>query len=578
MKHFSKLMTVIFSFTVVISTLTIFSISPVATSASSINLRIEGQKATIYSDSVTFTPGEDFYDIMTAALAAKNIPIVATLGEYGHEITSIGEESGVYPLWWHLYVNDKSSDYGADTYIPQNGDSVVFYIGDDSIVQYPTITLSPTVPIAGQQETLNVSATYTDYSDYNNPVTKTQLISNAVVSFNGENYTTGSDGNVTITMPTVGSYTFNVTKDTADTTFAIVRTGDIPLIVSAIGTAQTGAGGSGSTPPPKTPVVILGNTISTALNAGAGYIATAGDGYWNSAFALEAAGKTVPKSYYADIQSDLDSFGSTITPTHLAGDIIGLKAAGADPQNFNGKNLVAELYNRTDIGKTGLNGYAYALLALDCGSYIIPSNTPFTRDKLIAGILSYQNANGSFALDKDSDPDCDMTAIAITALSPYLDVTSVKTAINSAVAYLAKVQTKDGGYVASYSTDETSESTSQVVIALASVGINPLSDSRFLKNGNSLISNILSYKQADGGFAHTQTGTSDLTASEQAVEALSAYDNLTSGANSIYNLSDVSAAVVTTITNPNTGNGGVASTVVFAVAALLTAIALKKKK
>jgi hypothetical protein len=581
MKHFSKLLSVIFSAAIVMSSLTAFGFSSAAVSSSSISLRIEGQKATVYSGTVDFTPGQDFYDIMTAALAAKGIPIVATMGQYGHEITSIGDESGTYPVWWHLYDNDKESDVGADSLLPKNGDNIVFYLGDDSVVQYPTITLSPKYPVEGKQSTINVDATYTDYTDANNPVQKTVQISGAAVSFDGKIYTTGSDGNTVITMPAAGSYTFKVTKETADTTPAIVRTGDIPLTVYTESTVPKDNGGSGTTTTTTTvttPKTVSATTIRSAADAGANYITANGVNDWGSALVLESAGLSVPKSYFDAAKSDLDSYDGAVTPTHLAGVIIGLKAAGGDPSDFDGNNLVAQLYNMTNIGKTGLNGYAYALLALDCGKYTIPSAAANTHDKLIAGILSYQNKNGSFALDENSDPDCDMTAIAVSALSPYLDRSNVKSAVNSAVDYLSEAQKQDGGFVASYSTDETSESTSQVIIALASAGINPLTDTRFVKNGNSPISNLLSYKKADGSFGHVQAGGSDLIATEQAVQALSAYNKLVSGGTRLYDLSSVTAVSAATVANPNTGDGGVASTLVITVAAFLATIALRKKK
>ncbi len=113
MKRFTKLLTFILSLAVMLSSISALSLPCAAASTPSITIRIEGQKSTIYpATSVNFTSGEDFYDIMCAALAAKNIPIVATDGQYGHEITSIGDESGTYPLWWHLYVNDQESDVG----------------------------------------------------------------------------------------------------------------------------------------------------------------------------------------------------------------------------------------------------------------------------------------------------------------------------------------------------------------------------------------------------------------------------------------------------------------------------------
>jgi hypothetical protein len=580
MKHFSKLLSVIFSAAIVMSSLTAFGFSSAAVSSSSISLRIEGQKATVYSGTVDFTPGQNFYDIMTAALAAEGIPIVATLGQYGHEITSIGDESGTYPVWWHLYDNDKESDVGADSLLPKNGDNIVFYLGDDSVVQYPTITLSPKYPVEGKQATINVDATYTDYTDANNPVQKTVQISRAAVNLNGKTYTTGSDGNTVITMPTAGSYSFKVTKETADTTPAIVRTGDIPLTVYSESTVPKNNGGSGTTTtsPVTTPKTVSATAIKSTATAGANYITANGVTDWGSALALESAGLNVPESYFDAAKSDLDSYDGAVTPTHLAGVIIGLRAAGYDPSDFDGNNLVAQLYNTTNINKTGLNGYAYALLALDCGKYTIPSAAANTHDKLIAGILSYQNKNGSFALDKNSDPDCDMTAIAVSALSPYLDRSNVKAAVSGAVDYLSEAQKQDGGFVASYSTDETSESTSQVIIALASAGINPLIDSRFVKNGNSPLSNLLSYKKADGSFEHVQADGSDLIATEQAVQALSAYNKLVSGGTRLYDLSAITAVSAATVANPNTGDGGVTSTLVITVAALFAVVALRKKK
>ena len=105
---------------------------------------------------------------MAAALAAKSVSLVANKGAYGHEIVSIGGESGTYPVWWHLYVNGKASDVGADSLKPAAGDDIVFYLGDDSVVLYPTVTLSKKYPVAGQKTTVNVIASYLDYSDSTN--------------------------------------------------------------------------------------------------------------------------------------------------------------------------------------------------------------------------------------------------------------------------------------------------------------------------------------------------------------------------------------------------------------------------
>lgn len=586
MKHLAKtIIACLCSMALVLSMFVLLSPLTSAASSASFTLRIEGQKATVLPQTtVTFTPGSDskstvsFYDLMAETLSKKGIQLKATLGDYGHEITSIGGESGSSPLWWHLYVNDKFCSVGADSLFPQNGDNIVFYLGDDSVVHYPTVTVTPKNPIAGEKATISVSASYTDYSN-NNPVDKTVAISGASISFNGVTYKTDSQGNVTLIMPAAGSYTFRAAKETADSTPAIVRTGDIPLTVYTAQTVPSGSGSdTGSTTAAQTPTVSE-KAVASALLSGTDYITSCGVTDWGAALALASAGKKVPDSFFTAVQEDLESYGDSITATHLAGDILGLKAAGADPRSFNGKNLIAELYNMKKIGNTGLNGFTYTLLALDSGNYSLPKDAAVTRDSLISGILSFQKGGGSFSLDKNSAPDSDMTAAAITALAPYMDKGSVKTSVTAAVAYLSKIEKNDGGFTAAYTSDETSESTSQVIIALASAGIDPAADTRFVKNGNSPVSNLLRFKVSGGGFAHILGGKADLIATEQAVQALSSYSKLKSGLR-IYDLSDTQARAVTVSTgeqNPETGDDGLLSTMLLLSAASLVFLLSRKK-
>ncbi len=53
------------------------------------------------------------------------------------------------------------------------------------------------------------------------------------------------------------------------------------------------------------------------------------------------------------------------------------------------------------------------------------------------------------------------------------------------------------------------ESTDQVVVALCCLNINPLTDKRFIKNGNTLLDGILKYRTQDGGIAHSFTYSED---------------------------------------------------------------------
>lgn len=561
-----------------------------AAAAKNITLRVEGQRSTIYSGSAGFADGESLYNIMKAAFDKSGVSFETKEGPYGHEIISIGGESGTYPVWWHIYQNGKAADVGMDSLIPQNGDEIVVYLGDDSVVLYPTVTVSPQYPVEGEKATVNVSCTYTDYSDYTKPVTKTEAISGATVTFNGVSYTTDKNGNAQIKMPKADSYILRAFKENKDTTHAIVRTGDIAVTVYTAdtvpaptdpGSSGPSAGGSGSSSKNS---AVNPAVIEEAINAGARYILKEGVTDWGTAFACSAAGVKVPQSFFENVAEDIE-MGGTSQPIHLAGLIIGLKAAGADPRDFNGTDLVAQLYSSDKIGKSGLNGYVYTLLALDCGNYQIPAGAPVSREGLIDSILSYQQSSGAFSLDKTTAPDSDMTAMALTALSPYIKEAKVKGAADAAVDYLSKTQQADGGFLPSYASSEVSESTAQVVIALASCGIDPAGDERFVKNGNSPLSALMAYRNTDGGFSHIKGGGSDLMATGQAVMALEAYRRYISGGRGIYDLTGIKALPVTAnnkIDNPRTEDvsakgayGAAAASVVFSAA--LASVFLKKR-
>jgi hypothetical protein len=534
-----KKLTAVFCGAALVFSISAPALSGVAVTAAtgqSVTLRVEGAKSTIYSGSVTPTQDEDAYDLLASALAAKNIPIVASVSAYGHFITAIGGETGSGNNYWHFYVNGKSSEVGADSVKPSAGDALVFYLGDDSNVLFPTVTVTPQNPTAGQQATINVSASYTDYTDPNNPVAKTAKISGVTLTLAGKKYATDADGNATVTMPLAGNYDLTAVKETKDTTQAIVRTGEIPLTVAAESGGGTGSGTTGGTTATGTSASIKG-TVSTgaikaAIAGGAAFIQKKGVIDWSTSTAYAAAGRKVPQSsYFAIVKQDI---AAGATPVHLAGVVLGVRAAGGNPLNFYGKNLIAQLYNAKSIGKSGLNGYTYGLLALDCGGYNLPKTAQNSRQSLVNAILTFQKSGGAFSLSKTTGADSDMTAIAVTALSPYLAQPKVKSAVNKAVTYLSKAEQRDGGFKPAYTTSEVSETTAQVVIALSSVKIDAQKDKRFIKNGVSPINALFKYQQKDGGFAHIASASSDTMATAQTVTALAAYNKYKTSGGRIY--------------------------------------------
>ena len=112
-----------------------------------------------------------------------------------------------------------------------------------------------------------------------------------------------------------------------------------------------------------------------------------------------------------------------------------------------------------------------------------------TRQMLVDYILSKEiidskGVTGGFALS-DSCPDPDVTGMALQALAKYQDQEKVKQAIDRALVVLSNMQNSNGGYSSWGS--ESSESTVQVIVALCELGINPDTDSRFIKNGTTLV-------------------------------------------------------------------------------------------
>lgn len=211
---------------------------------------------------------------------------------------------------------------------------------------------------------------------------------------------------------------------------------------------------------------------------------------------------------------------------------LAILAMGGDPtavgKDQSGKpiNLIADgTYDRgktTSLGRQGINGWIWGLIALDSRHYEIPAGAAYSRNEIITEILQAQLLDGGFALTGET-ADPDITAMAIQALAPYYTATlsytydrkatgqkttrRVRDVVDEALARLAKVQLPSGDYK-SWGT-KNAESTAQVIVALCSLGIDPQKDQRFIKDGVSLLDGILSYRRPDGGFIHSTLADPD---------------------------------------------------------------------
>lgn len=259
--------------------------------------------------------------------------------------------------------------------------------------------------------------------------------------------------------------------------------------------------------------------------------------------ALARSGRDVPDSYYDSVVKAVQSAKGQLSDkksTEYARTILALTAIGKDPADVGGYDLLAGLADMDDVTYQGINGAIFALLALDSGKYDVPAaaegGTQTTRDGLVAYILAQQLSDGGWALSGTS-ADPDVTAMALQALAPYrTGDETVDAAVDKGVQLLSDMQLSDGGY-SSWGT-LNSESCAQVLIALAALGIDPVSDSRFVKNGLTVLDALLAYA-VSGGFRHTVDGEADAIATEQALCALTAYARLLDGKTALYDMTDV---------------------------------------
>ena len=203
----------------------------------------------------------------------------------------------------------------------------------------------------------------------------------------------------------------------------------------------------------------------------------------------------------------------------------------------------------TWISRMGLMGTVYTLIALDTYGYETADST--IRQQCVDYILDAQLANGGWDLAK-RNADADTTAMVLQALYAYKSQAKVKAAADKAFTWLSSVQSEAGGY-SSYGF-ENSGSAAQVLIALCTWGIDPLSDSRFIKNGNTVLNNLLGFRVKDSklgwGFTHTKEDSTNgsenykggayvVMSTEQAAYALIAFNRFSSGKSNIYNMTSL---------------------------------------
>lgn len=269
-------------------------------------------------------------------------------------------------------------------------------------------------------------------------------------------------------------------------------------------------------------------------------------GEW-AVLALARSGGKVPKDYFQQYREVLSAYVSekqgilhSRKYTEYSRTVLALAALGADPTNVGGYDLLKPLGSYDKVCLQGINGPIWALIALDSANYTVPQApagaTQASRHSYVSTILKAQLPEGGWSLTGKEPADADLTAMALQALAGYQDQKAVKKAVSHGLALLSKIQTPQGGYESGGS--ETAESCAQVILALCALGVD-LKDSRFVKNGNSVLDALLSYQLPDGSFRHVQTGTANQMATEQSMLALAAAVRMAEGRPGVFQMTDV---------------------------------------
>ncbi len=167
---------------------------------------------------------------------------------------------------------------------------------------------------------------------------------------------------------------------------------------------------------------------------------------------------------------------------------------------------------KDSVGNLGIMSYIFGLELSNNGTAVSVS-----KDDIISELLSLKNSDGGWSVS-GGNSDVDVTAMALTALAPHKGEQRVSQAINDGLSFLSSKQLSSGGF-SSYGT-ENAESSAQVIVALTALSINPKTDSRFLKNGNSVFSALSKFRLSDGSFCHAMGGSSNGTATVQAFYSL----------------------------------------------------------
>jgi LPXTG-motif cell wall-anchored protein len=493
---------------------------------------------------VELTGSENATEALIKAVGEENVEFLDTA--YGRMLNGIKGLKAEGTHFWAFYINGIMAPVGADAYQVMSGDKLsfrytdwtkpaentaslkVFDKADQTLNDSQAITFFDN-PTAFDLLFVTLGADKVEYLDtqYGKMITSINGIAAEGTYFwafyvNGQSATVGAD-----------SYQL---KPGDEISFKYKSWEDAPV---------DDDNDNGTTPPAE------GTVSETELNhsveAATQYVLSHEITEWE-AIALRGAGKTIPSNYLEKVKSIIkEKQGSFSRITDTERYVLGILAAGANPTNIEGYNLVDSIYNG-NVTKQGLNGVAYALLALDSANFEIPATAKWTRESLVDYLLERQNADGGWAWDGSATSDIDTTGMVLTALAPYKNQSVVTAKVEVAVQFLTDQYNE--------AKIDNSSTAAQVIIALSALGIDS-NGSLFTKDDSSLLQLLISFQNADGGFDWQGGDVSDVFSTQQGIQAVVAYQLFVQGKGSLYHIPVIAQEPETedpVLENPETEN------------------------
>lgn len=240
------------------------------------------------------------------------------------------------------------------------------------------------------------------------------------------------------------------------------------------------------------------------------------------AISLKVSGKEFGSNFIKNKGNTLAKEIDNYYMTDYARTILGIMAAGYDPNNFQGidlisiiKNSMAEDGKFKDTIKGGeelVNCHVWSIIALEA------AGADYDRDKALKYLESKQNKDGGFYIFAPyPDSDMDFTAMSVIALT-MAGRDAKAPSVSNALKYLKtrlSAMEKDKGL-------ESAETLSVMLEAIVASGAN-VNDYKI--NGRNIADELLTFKDASGGFKHVKTGLVNEIASRQVITALAFYKN-----------------------------------------------------